>query len=238
MSQSDSLNDPRRMAMQFAELNDFVYAGGGGRAALERLVGLAVSSVPQCRYSAVSEWSPTQQPRTLAATDETAAVVNLVQHHLGDGPCLTAARRSEIVRIPDLTLDDRFPRFSTTVMSQTPVKGVLSFHVVNEPTPTALSLFSDVAGAFDDEAFNVAALFAAHARVLLTHAASSTRADSLEAALLTSRQIGAAIGILMNVYKITEDQAFERLRRSSNQTNRKLRDIAGDVLQTGALPTS
>ena len=62
------------------------------------------------------------------------------------------------------------------------------------------------------------------------------RAANLEAALTTNRQIGAAIGILMHRHKLTEPQGFELLRETSQRTNRKLRDVADELVFTGALP--
>lgn len=62
------------------------------------------------------------------------------------------------------------------------------------------------------------------------------RAANLEAALTTNRQIGAAIGILMHQHKITESQGFELLREISQRMNRKLRDVADELVFTGALP--
>jgi ANTAR domain len=56
---------------------------------------------------------------------------------------------------------------------------------------------------------------------------------NLEAALVSARRIGAAIGIVMASRKVTEDQAFTILRRASETTNRKLRVVADDVLFTG-----
>ena len=41
---------------------------------------------------------------------------------------------------------------------------------------------------------------------------------------------------VMHQRKITESQGFELLRRVSQPTNPKLRDIADEVLFTGALP--
>jgi AmiR/NasT family two-component response regulator len=58
----------------------------------------------------------------------------------------------------------------------------------------------------------------------------------LEVAVTTNRQIGAAIGILMHQHKITESQGFELLREISQRTNRKLRDLADELVFTGALP--
>jgi signal transduction histidine kinase/DNA-binding response OmpR family regulator len=58
---------------------------------------------------------------------------------------------------------------------------------------------------------------------------------NLRAALSTNRQIGAAIGVIMATEKLTDEQAFERLRAVSQRTHRKLRDLADDVLYTGRL---
>jgi AmiR/NasT family two-component response regulator len=55
----------------------------------------------------------------------------------------------------------------------------------------------------------------------------------LEAALLTRDLIGQAKGILMERYRITEDEAFERLRTASQHKNRKLRDLAEELARSG-----
>ncbi len=67
-------------------------------------------------------------------------------------------------------------------------------------------------------------------------AQAERRAANLEVALASNRQIGTAIGILMQRHKISETQGLDLLRRSSQAANRKLRDIADTVVLTGALP--
>jgi hypothetical protein len=62
-----------------------------------------------------------------------------------------------------------------------------------------------------------------------------TRAANLEEALATNREIGQAIGILMATDHVTAEQAFEKLRTASQHTHRKLREIAAEVAETGAL---
>lgn len=62
------------------------------------------------------------------------------------------------------------------------------------------------------------------------------RSVNLEIALGTARQIGAALGVLMTVRKLTEEDAFALLRDASQHTHRKLRDVAAEVLMTGTLP--
>ena len=59
---------------------------------------------------------------------------------------------------------------------------------------------------------------------------------NLEIALGTARRIGAALGIIMATYRVGEEQAFVTLRIASQHTNRKLREVAEDVLLTGVAP--
>lgn len=60
--------------------------------------------------------------------------------------------------------------------------------------------------------------------------------DQLRRALVTNRRIGMAMGVLMGVRHVGEDQAWELLRKASRDSNRKLRDVADDVVRTGTLP--
>jgi len=65
----------------------------------------------------------------------------------------------------------------------------------------------------------------------------TARALNLEIALASNREIGTAIGVLMSLRKVTRDRAFDMLRDASQRTNRKLRDIALDVIETGTVAT-
>ncbi|MBM9477968.1 ANTAR domain-containing protein [Nakamurella flavida] len=60
--------------------------------------------------------------------------------------------------------------------------------------------------------------------------------EQLRAAVESNRRIGAAIGVLMVRSSLTEEAAFDALRRASNTANRKLREVADEVIYTGALP--
>jgi AmiR/NasT family two-component response regulator len=58
----------------------------------------------------------------------------------------------------------------------------------------------------------------------------------LQAALSTREVIGQAQGILMERERISATQAFDVLRRASQHLNRKLRDVAQDLVDTGDEP--
>ncbi|MDO5697210.1 MAG: response regulator [Dermatophilus congolensis] len=64
------------------------------------------------------------------------------------------------------------------------------------------------------------------------------RSDNLHEALKSNRRIGLSLGILMSRYRVTDEVAFEMLRRVSNDSNQRIRDIAEEVILTGSLDTS
>ena len=62
---------------------------------------------------------------------------------------------------------------------------------------------------------------------------SQKLAEQLKEALHASRRIGAAIGIIMAHRKVTEAAAFLILTKASQNSNRKVRVIADEVVDTG-----
>ena len=58
----------------------------------------------------------------------------------------------------------------------------------------------------------------------------------LEEALETRTVIGQTLGMLMERYGIGKDEAFAFLARSSQHENRKLHDIAAQLVETRELP--
>ena len=59
---------------------------------------------------------------------------------------------------------------------------------------------------------------------------------NLERAVDSNRLVGQAMGILIERHRITSDEAFEMLRRTSQDHNVKLREVARRVIETGAEP--
>ena len=67
-------------------------------------------------------------------------------------------------------------------------------------------------------------------------AAALEELRQLSGALERSRDIGAAIGILMVTHRVTRETAFKMLCLVSSHQNRKVHVVAGDVVTTGDLP--
>lgn len=59
---------------------------------------------------------------------------------------------------------------------------------------------------------------------------SQAHAAEMDRALKSSRTIGAAIGLIMGSRNLSENEAFEVLRTASQNSNRKLRELAADLV--------
>ncbi len=73
-----------------------------------------------------------------------------------------------------------------------------------------------------------AAGFAADALALI--ADLSDEVSHLKVALDSNRRIGMAMGLVMAQLGVADDEAFDALRRISQNTNRKLRDVAEEII--------
>ncbi|HJQ01684.1 MAG TPA: GAF and ANTAR domain-containing protein [Jatrophihabitans sp.] len=203
-------------------------------AALQRMVELAVKHIDGCSWASVTVITR-GIGRSVAVTDPVAQQADELQYALNEGPCLSAAENDANYLMFDVETETRWPRYAEALLAKTPVRSVLSFQLAAQES-AALNLFADAPGAYDDEAIHAGAIFAAHATNLVALYEAQDTAANLESALNSNRRIGTAIGVLMAHHKVTEDVAFGMLRTASQRLHRKLRDIAVEVVETGALP--
>lgn len=188
-----------------------------------------------------AEWASVTQGRhgsfeTVAATDPAALRADLIQYELGTGPCVDAILLQTVFRTGDVGADPRWPEFGARA-AEAGVRSMLSFRLFLEDDDllAGLNIYAAAREAFDDNAQTVGTLLATHGALAISVAAARERAAQLQHALTTNREIGVAMGVLMNQYKITRTQAFDLLRVASQNTNRKLADIAVDIGDSGTL---
>jgi AmiR/NasT family two-component response regulator len=82
----------------------------------------------------------------------------------------------------------------------------------------------------------LAAAFAVQAAIAVDRAACQLAVTNLHIAIDTNRNIGAAVGILMAQQGISYEAAFHLLRSRSQNDNRKLRDVAAEILTSHDQP--
>jgi GAF domain-containing protein len=92
--------------------------------ALELVTSLAATATANTLGAAVSVVDEHDR-RSRAASDPMVEQADVLQYELDDGPCMTAWRTRELVRIDDTTTDSRWPRWSEAV-SPLGVRAVLS----------------------------------------------------------------------------------------------------------------
>jgi hypothetical protein len=80
--------------------------------------------------------------------------------------------------------------------------------------------------------------FCAHAAIAPDRAALLVQVDNLQVALTSNRIIGAAVGVLMARHGVAYPDGMSQLKTASQNANRRLLDVANDVLCTGQLPVT
>lgn len=225
------------LGAQFAEIAAAMRGPHGDGVDPDRLVQVAVAVVPHAEECGVTVIRGTRRPRTLAASGNLAQQVDDLQYDSGEGPCLDASRGDDYAHVDDLLADGRWPRFSARCVEQTGVRSVLGVRLLlSGQDRAALNLYASKPEAFDDLDLGVVSILGPFAGLSVERAIHESDVMTYQTALTTSRQIGRAVGILMAQHLITSESAFTMLTKASQQMNRKLRDVAAEVEQTGSLP--
>jgi ANTAR domain/GAF domain len=174
---------------------------------------------------------------TPTATSDLPPKVDAIQYELGTGPCVDAALDDTIYLTGDLEVDTRWPEFGKRAVVDTGVRSMLAIRLFSEEADliAALNLYSASRHAFAEQALPICIMLATHASLALTSAGQRERIVNLEQAIKSNREVGVAVGVLMSRHTVTQQQAFDLLRMSSQRAHRKLRDVAADVVETGDL---
>jgi GAF domain-containing protein len=228
---------PPRTRAALAGLAGLALADENTQSVLQRVVDLVKQEMP-----AGAEASMTllrnEQATTAAFTGELASTLDEMQYERGYGPCLEAALSGQVVEISDGRAEGRWPHYMATFLQA----GALSSLAVPIPAAqlaAALNVYAPVAGAFTEEDRQAVAEFAAYAGAALINMDALQDALDLAANLKRAMEFRSVIeqakGILIERNKLTADQAFRLLADASMHTNRKLRDVAEDLVLTGDL---
>lgn len=173
------------------------------------------------------------RPQTPVFTDDESPEIDSVQYETGSGPCLDAFRGGGICSIPSTAEDTRWVPFSEACQAHG-VRSTLSVPVkASGETLGALNFYSRQERGFDDQAETLATAFAEQAAIVITNAKAYWDAkalgEQLTLALESRVVIEQAKGLLMST-GLTSDAAFDVLRKASQRENRKVHQIAVDLV--------
>nr|WP_245778282.1 GAF and ANTAR domain-containing protein [Lentzea xinjiangensis] len=223
------------MAGQFAELTRALLNAPTVADVLDQVVTAAHRVIPGADLVSITLRTADDCFHTPVVTNVVAAELDRIQYETGEGPCVEASRNPgpAEIRSDDLATETAWPRFG-------PEAARLGFHSVlsvalapNARPPRysgALNVYSRRPGALAPDAHEPALLLATHASLALAGTTAVTRADltvaQLHRALESRDVIGQAKGVLMARRGIGADEAFDELRRASQDLNIKLTALA------------
>ena len=222
------------LAAALAELSGMLVDSQPLEDLLHRVAALAVATVPGCAQAGVTLLDG-DRPMTAVCTDDVELADDQQQYAPGDGPCLDSIRRGVVNRVREQDAEQRWPPFIAHAR-QCGIRSFLAAPLVAGGRAVgALNLYGTDSDSFDALDDALVLLFAGQASVALANAQLYRRATAVNAQLseaMASRAvIEQAKGVLMGRLGLTPDAAFLELRARSQHENRKLRDVAVDVVQ-------
>ncbi|MFB6552492.1 GAF and ANTAR domain-containing protein [Streptomyces sp. NPDC056405] len=222
----------RDYAAQMAELARHLLAQGSTQETLDAIAASAVDVIEGCDAAGILAVRKGRAV-TLAACGDMVEESDRLQGELGEGPCFDLARQgndARTYRITDMTEPQPgWPRYAKAAraLGVGSMTGVLLY--TDREDFGALNLYSTRPNTFTEDMETAGWFLASHAAVALS---SARTIDQLEHAMETRHAIGEAMGILRERHQLTEDDAFNVLRRLSQHHNVKLRDVARQIRST------
>lgn len=197
-------------------------------AVLGELAESGVSYIPGAQHAGITIASRDGKLHTAAATSEYPSLLDKFQQRTGEGPCLSAAWEQHIIKIDDVETEQRWPAYCRDTRDESPIRSIMAFQLyADQQTMGALNFYAERPYAFDADAVESGLIVATHAALAWN---LLRRDEQFRSALATRDLIGQAKGMLMERFKIDAVQAFEVLKRLSQNSNTRLVDVAHEIV--------
>ena len=172
--------------------------------------------------------------RWVTATNQAEQAFERAERDLGEGPCIDAFTAGELVSTSDLRADPRWPRLGPAARTHQ-IRGVLSAPVVldDQPIGTCNALTTATREWTEADVGAVRAFAVMLGRLIGSIADARHKTEltaQLQAALTARVLIEQAKGVLMEREGIDAKRALELLRRRARSSERKLADVARELL--------
>lgn len=173
--------------------------------------------------------------RSVAASDEAGALLEAAQRDCGEGPCIEAFVTDTTTRCADLGSDLRYRKVGPLLANQG-VRAVLGLPIRLGGGPVgSLNVYVDQPHEWTDEEVAALDTYGQLLSRLLAAALVAEQkgqlADQLQHALNYRVVIERAVGYLMARHEVHAVDAFDRLRRAARDRQRRVADLASDVLE-------
>jgi GAF domain-containing protein len=202
---------------------------------LDRLAGFCVELLA-AEAAGIVLGDERRELRVVAASDEAAQVIELLQLQSDEGPCLDCFQSVAPVSVTDLTeAADRWPSFVAAVAQRSDFRSVHALPLrLRGRAIGALNLFHAVPGPLPEHDLALGQALADVATIGILQERAIRRGDVLNEQLqgaLTSRVVvEQAKGVLAQYGALSPTEAFEQLRRYARSHNFKLADLARRIV--------
>jgi hypothetical protein len=235
-SYSESMTSPSDESA-VSELQDLITESGTVREFLDELtlfaartIGPAIGHPVECAVALRRR----RRTITIAGSSEEARALDQIEQALGGGPCMLALETNTTVLLNDVNGDPRWPEFQRELTTH-------GYHAVlgiplelGKDSWAALDLFAPAAGAFTPASITIAENFATIAgdalRLAVRIGTEQLLAEDLKAAMKNRSTIDLACGAIMAQNRCSQETAFAILTRASNHRNKKLHQVAEELL--------
>ncbi|MHA7145314.1 GAF and ANTAR domain-containing protein [Arthrobacter sp. TmT3-37] len=229
---SDPADEAGAIAQQLSDLARDLQGESNTEQILDDIVQAALRLIPHASEASISLVKARRTVEAHAASSDLPRDVDAVQSETRQGPCIDAAFRETIVRVPHMGEESRWPKFAERAWDLG-ARSMLSFQLfVDDDNLGALNVYGDDVDVFDEDSEQVGLLVASHASVAFSDA---RQIEQLNSALVNRDLIGQAKGILMERHKISAQQAFTLISTASANTNSKLIDVVQHLTSSGEL---
>ncbi len=227
------MNVTREFAERIASLAQLLLSEDDPDATLRQLAELALEVIPGSDAAGVI--AAGAQSWSYAASAGTVADLHEAQLQTGDGPVAEVLRYGEARRIDNVAEEDRWPDVCAA-MAREQLNSCLVLPLrTDRQRGGAVAVYGKRPGAFAGSSHDIALLFAAQGGVAVRNASlyrsCHRMVGNLQIALESRAVIEQAKGILVAQYGYPPDVAFKRLSVMSQNSNRKVRDIAADLVE-------
>jgi GAF domain-containing protein len=202
---------------------------------LSKLAAAAVSEAAGDEVECAVTIKVRRKPSTAAGSSTRAVELDQLEQAVGDGPCIKALRDMAPVVIDDVASDLRWPELARKFM-EVGVHSSLGVPLeITNGASAALNFFASKPNVFTPNVYDKAVGFAAaaHSTLQLSVRINSAqeRAEDLEAAMQSRTAINLACGVIMAQNRCSQAEAMEILTKVSSNRNRKLRDVATELIE-------
>jgi GAF domain-containing protein len=202
---------------------------------LDEVVQIAQEALPGAEQTSITLMSG-DKAWTAAYAGQLAYVADELQYATGHGPCMDAGRTGLMLVSNDLAAETRWPDYAPRVSEELGLYSSMSAPMPFQgSTIGGLNVYSTARGSFTAESTAAAEAVAAHVAVAVmnadAHAEATAQAQNLKRALESRKVIDMALGILMATHHCTADEAFTLLSRTSQNQNKKLRELAAALVE-------